>query len=317
VFLVCRGYPEMYPTRSATEMSGWPPLGTRVSIRYREAEGGHTDAIGHLCELSPRIEVRTKAAGLVSISPDDVVAVRELSHTPVRASEIRNLEHAAALAWPGTEQHWYHGWLLRAGGGSTSRANSAVPLDFSSSIADLKEIVDWYGQRGLKPWLALPDRLLPVRTTGVKQTRVMVRDLDRAGVNAVATLTARPDAAWLACYQRDVPDEVLTAVVDGEVVFASVDGVAVGRGAVTSAPDGTAWLGISAVNVSASHRRAGHGRSVCEALQIWGADRGAERVYVQVLQDNHAAIALYASMGFGLHHQLRYVDARGLLTTSL
>lgn len=317
MFPICRGYPEMYPTRSATEMSRWPSLGTRVSIRYREAGGGHTDAIGHLCELSPRIEVRTKSGGMVSISPDDVVAVRELSQTPVRASEIRNLEHAAALAWPGTEQRWCHGWLLRAGGGYTSRANSAVPLDFSSSIADLEEIIEWYGQRGLEPWLALPDRLLPVRTRGVKQTRVMVRDLDRAGVNATATLAARPDAAWLACYQREVSEEVLMAVTDGEVVFASIAGVAVGRGAVTSAPDGTAWLGISAVNVTDGHRRTGHGRSVCAALQTWGADHGAERVYVQVLEDNHAAIALYASMGFGLHHQLRYIDARRLLPTSL
>jgi len=292
-------------------------LGSRVSMRFRLAGGGQTDVIGHLFALSPRIEVRTKSDGMVSISPDDVVTIRELSHAPIRASEIRNLEHAAALAWPGTEQHWYNGWLLRAGGGHTSRANSAVPLDFSSSIADLEEIVGWYDQRGLEPWLALPDRLIPVRAAGVKQTRVMVRHLDPAGRDATATLDARPDAAWLACYQRDIPKEVLTAVVDGEVTFASVAGVAVGRGAVTSAPDGTAWLGISAVNVSTAHRRAGHGRSVCEALQTWGADRGARRVYVQVLEDNHAAIALYASMGFGLHHQLRYVDARRLLTTNL
>lgn len=261
--------------------------------------------------------VRTKAGGMVSISPDDVVAVRELSHTPIRASEIRNLEHAAALAWPGTEQHWHNGWLLRAGGGHTSRANSAVPLDFSSTISDLDEIVGWYGQRGLQPWLALPDRLLPVQATGVKQTRVMVRDLDPSDPDAAANLDAGPDAAWLACYQRDVPEEILTAVIDGEVVFAAVAGVAVGRGAVTYAPDGTAWLGISAVNVIASHRRAGHGRSVCTALQTWGAAHGARRVYVQVLEDNRAAIELYASMGFGLHHQLRYVDARQLLTTNL
>ena len=298
-------------------MSRWPVLGSRVSMRFRQADGGQTDVIGHLCALTPLITLRTKSDGMVSISPDDVVAVRELSHTPIRASEIRSLEHAAALAWPGTEQHWHHGWLLRAGGGHTSRANSAVPLDFSSSIADLDKIVSWYDKRGLEPWLTLPDRLVPVRTEGIKQTRVMVRDLDPAGVNAAATLDARPDAAWLACYQREVPEEVLTAVVDGEVVFASVAGVAVGRGAVTSAPDGTVWLGISAVHVTDTHRRSGHATAVCEALQTWGRDHGAQRVYVQVLEDNHAATALYASLGFGLHHRHRYVDARRLLTTSL
>jgi len=231
----------------------------------------------------------------------------------VRASQIRNLEHAAALAWPGTEQQWHNGWLQRAGGGHTSRANSAVPLDFSSSIADLNEIISWYENRGLIPWLALPDRLLPVRARGIKQTRVMVRDLDPEGSTAIATLQDRPDSAWLTCYQRDVGAEVLTAVVDGEVVFASVPGVAVGRGAVTSAPDGTIWLGISAVHVSDTHRRAGHATTVCETLQTWGLRHGAQRVYVQVLEDNPAAIALYASLGFGLHHHLRYVDARRLV----
>jgi len=298
-------------------MSRWPTLGSRVSMRFRQVDGGQTDVIGHLCALSPLITIRTKSDGMVSISPDDVVAVRELSHTPIRASQIRSLEHAAALAWPGTEQHWHHGWLLRAGGGHTSRANSAVPLDFSSSIADLDEIVSWYDKRGLQPWLALPDRLVPVRHEGIKQTRVMVRDLDPAGVHATATLTARPDAAWLACYQREVPPEVLTAVIDGEVVFASVAGAAVGRGAVTSAPDGTIWLGISAVHVTDTQRRSGHATAVCRALQTWGSDHGAQRAYVQVLEDNHAATALYASLGFGLHHRHRYVDARRLLTTSL
>jgi len=298
-------------------MPTWPSQGSRVSVRYRDGVGGQTDVIGYLSALTPLIEVRTKSAGTVLISPGDVVAMRELSHTPVRTSEIRSLEHAAAMAWPGTEQHWHRGWLLRAGGGHTSRANSAVPLDFSSSLADLEGIVSWYEERGLEPWLALPDRLLAVRTDGVKRSRVMVRDLDRVGQEVVATMQDQPDAAWLGCYQRAVPAEVLTAVIDGEVVFASVAGVAVGRGAVTVAPDGTVWLGISAVRVDDAHRRAGHGRAVCEALHAWGIRRGAQRVYVQVLDDNTAAKELYASLGYGLHHHLRYVDARRLSRTSL
>ena len=101
----------------------------------------------------------------------------------MRAAEIRALEHAAALAWPGTEQHWHDGWLLRAGGGYTSRANSAVPLDFSATIAALPGVIDWYERRGLAPWLALPERLVPVRAAGIKNTRVMVGDL---------SATARP-----------------------------------------------------------------------------------------------------------------------------
>jgi hypothetical protein len=38
---------------------------------------------------------------------------------------------------------------------------------------------------------------------------------------------------------------------------------------------------------------------------------------VQVLDDNIAAIELYAALGYGLHHHLRYVDARRLSRTNL
>lgn len=300
-------------------MASVPPVGARVSIRYRLPAGSSppmTDVIGHVQALDP-VVLRTKSGELVSISPADVIAVRELSDRPVRASEIRALEHAAALAWPGTEQHWHDGWFLRAGGGYTSRANSAVPLDVSATIAGLDGVIDWYRERGLDPWLALPDRLVPVRTAGIKHTRVMVTDLAHANPEGAVTFQDRPDDDWLTRYERDVPVPVLTAVVDGELVFASIPGTAVGRGAVTSAPDGTRWLGISAVHVTAGLRRRGHARSLCRALLGWGAEQGASRAYVQVLEDNAAAIALYSGLGFVLHHHHRYVDARSVLGRTL
>lgn len=133
-------------------MPDLPVLGSRVSLRYRLPAGSAkplTDVIGHLERLEPTVLIRTKDGELVDIAPDDVVTVRELSHTPVRASEIRALEHAAALAWPGAEQQWSGGWLLRAGHGITSRANSAIPLDVSAQIAHLAVVRDWYRERDL------------------------------------------------------------------------------------------------------------------------------------------------------------------------
>ncbi len=116
-----------------------PAPGTRVSLRYRLPAGSlppHTDVVGHLVAAGPTVRVRTKRGDVVDIAAADVVAVRVVPEVPVRTGEIRNLEHAAALGWPGTEQQWLDGWLLRYGLGSTRRANSAVPLRFTSHARD-------------------------------------------------------------------------------------------------------------------------------------------------------------------------------------
>jgi hypothetical protein len=157
-------------------------VGSRVSLRYRLPEGqaeAFTDVVGHLEALTPIVVVRTKSGERVQISPADVLSVRELSHAPVRNSQIRDLERTAALARPAHEQQWLAGWLLRADPHSTDlRSNSAAPLDISAGLDALADIVAWYTERGKQPWLDLPERLLPVRLAGVSPSRMLV---DAAG----------------------------------------------------------------------------------------------------------------------------------------
>ncbi|MGX9674699.1 N-acetylglutamate synthase, CG3035 family [Mycobacterium sp. HM-7] len=281
-------------------------VGSRVSLRYRlpqpEAEA-FTDVVGHIEALTPLVVVRTKSGDRVEISPADVMSVRELSHAPVRNSEIRAVEHAAALAWPGTQQHWVDGWLLRAGG-PDMRTNSAVPLLFSSDLTALPAIAGWYAARGLQPWVALPERLLPIRTEGVEPNRILTIELPGG---AGAELPSQPDARWLQIHGQAVPVEVLTAVIDGDVAFTTVDDAAVGRAAVTTAPDGRVWAGLSDVAALGPERRRGLGRAVCAELMAWASGRGATHAYVRVPDDDAAAIALAESMGFRLHHRSRYV----------
>ncbi|MGV0793992.1 N-acetylglutamate synthase, CG3035 family, partial [Mycolicibacterium sp. XJ1819] len=293
-----------------------PEVGTRVMIRYRLPAGATpplTDVIGHLLEAGPTLRVRTKDGEVVAVDTADIMVLRALPPKPVRTADIRKLEHAAALAWPGLEQRWVDGWLLRAAGGHTHRANSAVPLGFDADARAIPAIIDWYGQRGLTPWLSLPDRLFRLyEPKSHLETTVMTRTFDSVPDVEAVPLNSTPDADWLRLYGRDVPIDVLTAVVDGTVTFASIPGVAVGRGAVTSAPDGSRWLGLSAVRVDDAHRRRGHARRLCSALSAWGVACGAQRGYVQVLADNAAALALYESMGFTVQHRSRCVRADAL-----
>jgi N-acetylglutamate synthase len=291
-------------------------VGARVVVRYRLPAGSVpplTDVIGHLLETGPTLRVRTKRGDVVEIAADDVVAIKALAAAPVRTGDIRNLEHAAALAWPGAEQQWLGGWLLRYGHGSTRRANSAVPLDVST-VSDVDALIDWYVARGVAPLVTAPDRLfrVPPGVPTDAETLVMTGDLPSGEPDRAVTIAARPDDEWLRLYRRDVPVDVLTAVIDGGVAFATIAGAAVGRAAVTAAPDGTRWVGLSAVHVADEARRRGLARALCAALLAWGGERGARRAYVQVLADNTAATRLYESMGFTVQHRSRYVDARSL-----
>jgi GNAT superfamily N-acetyltransferase len=295
-----------------------PEVGTRVSLRYRLPAGAVpplTDVVGQLLEVGAVLRVRTKRGDVVDVAAADVVAVKALSAVPVRTGDIRNLEYAAALAWPGVEQQWIDGWFLRYGHGSTRRANSAVPLEVRGDLSALPAIMDWYAARSATPLLVAPDRLFRV-PPGVPvdgENVVMTRELTTAPAEAASvTMAHQPDERWLRVYERDVPIDVLTAVVDGEVMFASRGDAAVGRVAVTSAPDGSRWAGLAAVHVTEAQRRKGHARSLCEEMLAWATGRGATRGYAQVVADNAAAFDLYESMGFTTQHRVRYVDARTL-----
>jgi N-acetylglutamate synthase len=285
-------------------MVSWPEPGTRVTVRYRRPAGSVpplTDAVGQLLSIDPVVRLKTKTGTVVQFTPEDVVAVRALTDAPVRTSAIRGLEYAAAYAWPGVEQHWLDGWLLRAGHGVTSSANSAVPLDISADTGTIPSIVDWYTRRGLTPRLAVADRLLRLPGGGEQANRVLVRDVCTAEPDPSVRLSDRPDDAWLQLYRRKIPVDVLTAVVGGELAFGRHAGVAAARASVTDDPDGTRWVGLSA-GVAAS-------RTLCEALLAWGAARGATRGYVRLLDKDHAACVLAQSLGFALHHRARYFTA--------
>ena len=103
------------------------------------------------------------AVSRCTIPAELVVAVKVLSDKPVRNSEIRSVEVAAARAWPGLESEMIDGWFARAGGGFTRRANSAVPLEMGARLdtQTLERLREWYAAREL-PAAAL--RGVPARS---------------------------------------------------------------------------------------------------------------------------------------------------------
>ncbi|MCX4098981.1 GNAT family N-acetyltransferase [Nocardia sp. alder85J] len=320
---------------SGDPMSEENPLGHRVVVRYRLPPGQpqrFTDVIGVLIGWDPPT-VRTADDAVITLDPAQIVALKAVGPRPVRTREIRALEAAAADGWPGVERERIDGWLASAGHGYTGRANSAVPLGDPetggpASVLDQNVLLRldlWYSGHSLPLRLRLPDRLAPVpphwHVWG--ETRVLGVDIDNVVLPqgpAMVRVDPAPTPEWLELRRFsgedavDVappePDEaVLTAVRDGIVGFAALglpNPLAIGRGAVTTAPDGRIWVGLTCITVAAPHRRRGLGTLVCAELLRWGHKHGATHAYVQVEADNHAALELYRDMGFLDHHGYRY-----------
>jgi ribosomal protein S18 acetylase RimI-like enzyme len=123
-----------------------------------------------------------------------------------------------------------------------------------------------------------------------------------------------PDSEWLAVYRQG--EGGLPAVAERLLVnadqplFASAPSsgspgdqtVAIGRCVVTGS-----WAGLTAIEVRPEFRRQGLATNVVADLLDHARQRGVRHVYVQVAQDNSPALALYARLGFELHHEYSYL----------
>ena len=66
-----------------------------------------------------------------------------------------SLESAMDAAWPALDRHKSGGWILRAAGGVTQRANSVWPRGINGHSGEelsglLREARSWYGRRGCR-----------------------------------------------------------------------------------------------------------------------------------------------------------------------
>ena len=251
---------------------------------------------------------------------------------------IIELERLAAQHWRGSEEERLGDWLLRAAGGFTGRANSALPLGDPGLPLDeaLAAVCEWYRARRLPPMIAVPlpldgaeapaegpalchfDNHLSERTwlTRPGPAFVMTAGLADVGTrpelhsDAEFRVDAEPDGAWLAAYhhrgQRRQPPVLRQVLMSApSQAFASIrfgaDPVAIGRLSFSGG-----WAGITAVEVDPGWRRTGLGRAITLSLCAEAASRGATRVFLQVETGNTAALRLYEGCGFAYSHRYHY-----------
>lgn len=308
-------------------------VGRRVTVRrrldHRDGRPRYSDVVGVLVAADDRALVVRRAGGdEVRVAPADV---HRLHPVPVSTAQMLALEEAAALGWQPPDTRWLGRWLLRAAGGWTGRANSVLPLGDPGLPLDraLAEVAGWYAERGLPAQVQVP---LPARAaldaalagrgwTAYHPSQLLTAEIatvlaaagPAAGAAAVGgrsvTLADAPDAEWLAGYHHrgDRLPAGATAVLTGarRPVFATVrDGaevVAVGRAAADAG-----WAGVTALEVAPAHRRRGLAVALMAALASWAAEQSVHRMYLQVADDNAAALGLYRRLGFGRHHRYQY-----------
>ncbi|MBV7700531.1 GNAT family N-acetyltransferase [Streptomyces sp. TRM70350] len=304
-------------------------VGKRVSVRRlgdpRVTEQKFTDTVGVLTSWDEGVLVITRRDGeRVRIAESSLVAGKVVPPAPARrrgpAASYEELARVAARAWRPLESERLGEWELRAAAGFTRRANSVLPLgDPGVSLDEALTVVrHWYGDRGLPAYIQTAtgaegtQELLCAELERRGWVREVSAELWTGGLSPVAdraegagvVLSREADAGWLARYQRKGVSEVALRVLGSgsSVWFARVPGegevpAAIGRCVV----DGR-WAGFAAVEVDPALRRRGLAGEVMAALARRALDEGASAAWLQVETDNAGARALYAGLGFGVHH---------------
>ncbi|MEU4208790.1 GNAT family N-acetyltransferase [Streptomyces sp. NPDC026206] len=317
-------------------------VGKRVSLRRLNDSGSSperfTDTVGVLTSWTGGVLRITRRNGeTVDVTETSLVAGKVVPAAPARrrgpVASRRELQEVAARGWPARETERLGGWTLRAAGGFTARANSALPLgDCGMPLpAALDRVTAWYAERGLPALVQvttedpaaderldaeLAERGWTAERHALMRTAALAPVADREVDAARVVLSREPDEAWLAAYGRTGAgrdDAVAVLAAGPSVWFAAVaeeDGPGEepeGRPAAIArcVIDGR-WAGFAALDVSPDRRRQGLGTLVMARLAQEALREGASAAYLQVETGNGAAAALYDELGFTTHHAYHY-----------
>jgi N-acetylglutamate synthase len=314
-------------------------VGRRVVVRYRRPPGSHpplTDVVGVVTEVDDEALVVEAKAGPVRVRRSDVLIVRAVPPPPVRrgrphtAISTVDLERLMADGWRAVEEEWLGDWMLRASSGFTGRGNSVLPLgDPGTSMETaVGHVEEWYAARGLPSQfhldlpasgeaadeplgMVLVDRGYRVVTPTVVMTGAS-SDIDplRDGA-APVHVSASLEPAWLAAYEKQretvpgVTEQLLTGS-PGQLFLSTTDrsGLVTAVARLSVHPG---WAGLQALWVDPAQRGRGLGRTVLHAAGLLARQRRMPSMFLQVEAVNDAAIGLYESEGFRVHHTYAYL----------
>ena len=234
-------------------------------------------------------------------------------------NSIKKIEDMSLNAWPSHKMELYDGWILRFSYFYTHRTNSVE--QFGTSRLPWREKIPYceneYRRLGtpavfkISP-LVSPDFDYILENRGYEiqhTTDVMTVNLEdavlTAGYDQVEfEYTIPSEWIWSLFALKNTVDPIHRMVVPSmyqaipkEVICASIrtDGQITATGLGILDRD---YIGIYAIHVRDDQRRKGFARQICTCLLKEGKKKGAQNAYLQVVEENAPAHALYESLGF-------------------
>lgn len=236
---------------------------------------------------------------------------------------IKQIEDMSLNAWPSHKMELYDGWILRFSYFYTHRTNSVE--QFGISTLPWREKIpyceDVYRRLGtpaifkISP-LVSPDFDYVLENRGYTiehTTNVMTLELGELSVDFSSDkvlLTDQIPQQWIESLfdLKKMTNPVHRAVVPSmyrailkETICASIteNGEIVATGLGILDRD---YIGIYAIHVREDYRKHGYAKQILSGLLSRGIQKGAQRAYLQVVEGNHAAKALYEAFGFRYYY---------------
>jgi ribosomal protein S18 acetylase RimI-like enzyme len=321
-------------------------IGRRVALRHRVSERTErplfSDAVGELAagESPAQVRVHTRR-GVVTVDRSAVVAVREIPPAQPRRpswASVARLENICADAWPPQVDQRLGQWRLRASGGFSGRANSALAVgDAGLPLADaLERVRTFAAEHELVPKVQVPTgspwhraitgqgwELAAEHPAGAS-VLAMIGEVARLAAPAEPsgvrfTVANQPDDGWWALAGEPPITEGQRHVLLG----AGLDRVGFGSASPRTGSTGpTAATGPAAVvrlavvdehlylaqlAVLPEFRRQGLAIGLMDAAAGWALTQGARWIVLQVAEHNTTAIRLYERLGLRVHHRYEYL----------
>lgn len=234
-------------------------------------------------------------------------------------NDIRQLEHLTLQTSPAISEKHFDGWVLRASGTDTRRANSVTQLErgrlpLAEKVAFCE---DWYREQKQPPIFRLtsaisdPDLDVLLASNGYKReggTHIMtmpLAELPAERKDETAPLVERSVTEGIGDFHRlkgssaalaqqdlkrqqqwDKPQAYFAVEREGEVVCSGL-----------ARSDGE-YVGVFNMRTADHERGKGHATRLVGALLAWGARQGARQAFLQVEQSNVPALKVYRRFGF-------------------